>query len=52
VAVAATAVGVPLMIPVPALRLRPAGRAGLTLYEVAAPPVLVGLFAAIAVPWV
>jgi hypothetical protein len=40
------------MTPVLALRVRPAGRAGLTLYEVAAPPVLVGLFAVIAVPLV
>jgi hypothetical protein len=51
VAVAVTAVGVPLMIPVVVFRLRPAGRAGLTLYEVTAPPVLVGLFAVIGVPW-
>ena len=34
------------------LRLRPAGRAGLTLYEVTAPPVLVGLFAVIGTPLV
>jgi hypothetical protein len=46
------AVGVPLMIPVVVLRLRPAGRAGLTLYEATTPPVLEGLFAVIAVPWV
>jgi hypothetical protein len=39
------------MTPVLAFRLRAAGRAGLTLYEVTAPPVLVGLFAVIAVPW-
>jgi len=52
VAVGVTAVGVPLMIPVVVLRLRPAGRAGLTLYEATAPPVLEGLFAVIAVPWV
>jgi hypothetical protein len=38
------------MIPELALRVSPAGRAGLTLYEVTAPPVLVGLFAVIAVP--
>ena len=50
-AVAVTAVGVPVMTPVLALRLRPTGRAGVTLYEVTAPPVLVGLFAVIAVPW-
>jgi hypothetical protein len=40
------------MIPMVVLRLRPAGRAGLTLYEATAPPVLEGLFAVIAVPWV
>jgi hypothetical protein len=40
------------MIPVVVLRLRPAGRAGLTLYEATAPPVLVGLFAGIGVPLV
>jgi hypothetical protein len=40
------------MIPVLGLRLRPAGRAGLTLYAVAAPPVLVGLFAVIGTPTV
>jgi hypothetical protein len=45
--VAVAVAGVPLMIPVVVLRLRPAGRAGLTLYEVTAPPVLVGLFGAI-----
>jgi hypothetical protein len=40
------------MTPVLALRVRPAGRAGLTVYALTAPPVLVGLFAAIAVPLV
>jgi hypothetical protein len=49
---AVTAVGVPLIAPVTVLRLRPAGREGLTLYEATAPPVLVGLFAVIAVPLV
>jgi hypothetical protein len=49
---AATAVGVPLMIPVVVLKLRPAGRTGLTLYEATVPPVMVGLFGAIVVPWV
>jgi hypothetical protein len=44
--------GVPVMTPVLGLRLRPAGRAGLTLYEVTAPPLLVGLFGVIAVPLV
>jgi hypothetical protein len=32
--------------------LKPAGRSGLTLYAVTAPPLLVGLFAAIGVPTV
>jgi hypothetical protein len=40
------------MIPVLVLRLRPAGRAGFTPYEVTAPPVLVGLSAGIIVPTV
>jgi hypothetical protein len=44
--------GVPLTIPVPEFRLSPAGRAGLTLYEVAVPPLLVGLSGAIATPFV
>jgi hypothetical protein len=35
------------MTPVLALRLSLAGRAGLTLYEVTAPPLLVGLFGGI-----
>jgi hypothetical protein len=38
------------MIPVAALRFRPAGSAGLTMYEVTAPPELVGAFAVIGVP--
>jgi hypothetical protein len=46
------AVGVPLIMPVPVPKLRPTGRAGLTLYELGAPPVLVGLFAEIATPLV
>jgi hypothetical protein len=40
------------MTPVLAFRLRPAGRAGLTLYEVTAPPLLLGLFGVIATPTV
>jgi len=52
VSVAAALVGVPLMTPVAGpirgialvLKCRPAGRAGLTLYDVGAPPVLVGTF--------
>jgi hypothetical protein len=47
-----TAVDVPSIIPVLVLRLRAAGRAGLTLYEATAPPLLVGLFAVMGVPWV
>jgi hypothetical protein len=49
VAVAFTAV--PLITPVLALRNNPPGRGGVTLYEVTAPPVLAGLFAAIGTPW-
>ena len=49
---AVTAAGGPLMIPVVLLRLKPAGRAGLTLYELTAPPLLVGLFGAICTPFV
>jgi hypothetical protein len=45
------AIGVPSIIPVLVFRLRPTGRAGLTLYEVAAPPVLVGVLAVIGIPW-
>jgi hypothetical protein len=48
-AVAVTAVGVPLITPVSALRVKPAGRAGLTAYKVTAPPELVGVFAVISV---
>jgi hypothetical protein len=40
------------MIPVVLLTLKPAGRAGLTLYELTAPPLLVGLFGAICTPFV
>jgi hypothetical protein len=47
---AVNAAGVPLMMPVLSSRLRPSGRAGLTLYEVTAPPPLLGLSAAIGVP--
>jgi hypothetical protein len=50
-AAATTAVGVPLTIPVLALRASPAGIAGLTLYEVTVPPLLVGLFGVSAHPW-
>jgi hypothetical protein len=40
------------MTPVLVLRLRPVGRTGLTLYEVAAPPEVLGLSAGIDVPLV
>jgi hypothetical protein len=40
------------MTPVLVLKLSPAGRSGLTLYEVTAPPVLVGLSGVIAIPTV
>jgi hypothetical protein len=40
------------MTPVLPLRLRPAGSAGVTLYEATAPPALLGLFAVIGIPTV
>jgi hypothetical protein len=40
----------PLTIPVLGLKPKPAGKAGLTLYEVAVPPPLVGLSGAISTP--
>jgi hypothetical protein len=49
---AVAGIGVPLTTPVLVLRNNPAGRGGVTLYEVTAPPLLVGLFAVIATPWV
>jgi len=45
-------VGVPLITPVLVLRVKPAGRAGLTLYEVTAPPLPAGLLGVIGVPTV
>jgi len=42
---------VPLITPVLVLRTMPAGRGGVALYEVTAPPELVGLFAVIGVAW-
>jgi hypothetical protein len=45
-------VGVPLTTPVVLPKLRPAGMAGLTVYELTAPPLLVGLFGAICTPFV
>jgi hypothetical protein len=50
--VAATTVGVPLTTPVLELRIKPAGRAGLTLYAVTVPPLFVGLSGVIAIPLV
>jgi hypothetical protein len=44
-------VGVPEIVPVEAFKLKPAGRAGLTLYELAA-PVTVGISGVIATPCV
>jgi hypothetical protein len=46
----ATAVGVPLRIPVLVFRDKPAGSAGLTAYEVMLPPLLAGLFGVMATP--
>jgi hypothetical protein len=46
----AVAEGVPIIKPVSVSIVRPAGRVGLTLYEVTAPPVLVGVFEAIFTP--
>jgi hypothetical protein len=49
--VAVALIGVPLTTPVLVLRNNPPGRGGVTLYEVTAPPLLVGLFAVIGVAW-
>jgi hypothetical protein len=46
---ALAAVGIPLIAPEVALRLRPAGRAGLTPYEITVPPLLDGSFSVIGV---
>ena len=43
-------VGVPVMAPVLVFKLNPAGKAGLTEYEVTAPPVLLGELVVIALP--
>ena len=43
-------VGVPVMIPLEVLNVRPAGSAGSTAYESTAPPVDVGVLAAMATP--
>ena len=45
---AVAVVGVPDITPVIVLKTKPAGSAGLTEYEVATPPVTVGLLAVIA----
>ena len=50
VAVAVRVVGVPVMVPVLVFKLNPAGSAGLTEYEVGAPPPPLGEFVAIALP--
>ena len=39
--------GVPVMSPVVVLKLKPAGNAGLTVYEVTMPPALDGSFSVI-----
>ena len=49
-AVAWTTVGVPLMIPVAASRLRPTGSGGDTEYDATRPPPILGGFAAIRLP--
>jgi len=41
--------GVPVMIPVRKFRLSPAGRTGVTLYVLTAPPLLAGVFAGIGI---
>jgi hypothetical protein len=45
----ASIAGVPLMTPVVVLRLKPAGRAGFTEYEITVPPLLAGAFGVIGV---
>ena len=47
-----TVVGVPEMTPVAVLRLRPVGSVGVTEYVATAPPLLLGVFVAMAVPTV
>ena len=51
-AVAATALGVPEMMPVEVFKLRPDGRSGDTEYDATAPPVLLGVFGEMATPTV
>ena len=43
-------VGVPVIAPVPVFKLNPLGNAGLTEYDVAAPPLLLGVLVVMAVP--
>ena len=50
VVAALAAVGVPLMTPVVVFKLKPAGKAGLILYETTAPPPTVGVKLLIAAP--
>ena len=50
VATTVAVVGVPVITPVPVLRLSPAGKAGLIEYDVGAPPLLLGELAVIALP--
>ena len=50
VAVAVKVVGVPVIKPVVVFKLNPAGKAGLTEYDVGEPPLLLGEFVAIAFP--
>nr|WP_264757065.1 hypothetical protein [Sapientia aquatica] len=42
-----TSVGVPVIIPLAAFKLKPAGNAGLIVNDVATPPLTVGLFSVI-----
>jgi hypothetical protein len=49
--VAVAFIGVPLITPVLVFRTIPAGRGGVALYEVTAPPLLAGLFAVIGISW-
>jgi hypothetical protein len=49
--VAVALMAVPLITPVVVFSTMPAGSGGVALYEVTAPPVLVGLFAVIGTPW-
>ena len=50
VADAVAVVGDPVIAPVPVFKLKPVGKAGLTEYEVAIPPLLLGELVVIALP--